>query len=209
MRRSKQPESDLMTGDGRCLIPDGELKLATDVELGAKGSKVFDELITATPWQERTIKLWGKSYLQPRLTAWYGDAGCGYSYSGIRLEPLPWTDLLLSLKDRVEALAGHRFNSVLLNYYRNERDSMGMHSDDEPELGPAPVIASLSLGQERSLLLRHKTRTDLGTLKLPLPNQSLLIMAGATQRHWKHGIAKLSRPCGPRLNLTFRRIQGV
>jgi len=209
MHRSSHPKSGLIVSDGRCLLPDGELTLATDVDLGVKSGELLDALITATQWQERTIKLWGKSYLQPRLTAWYGDAGCGYSYSGICLEPLPWTDLLLSLKDRVEALAGHAFNSVLLNYYRNERDSMGMHSDDEPELGPAPVIASLSLGQERTLLLRHKTRADLGTLKLPLPNQSLLIMAGATQRHWKHGIAKLSRSCGPRLNLTFRQVQGV
>ena len=206
MRRSSHPKSGLIVSDGRCLIPDGELKLATDVDLGVQSGELFDALITDTQWQERTIRLWGKSYLQPRVTAWYGDAGCGYSYSGVCLEPLPWTDLLLSLKDRVEALAGHAFNSVLLNYYRNERDSMGMHSDDEPELGSRPVIASLSLGEERTLLLKHKTRAELGTIKLALPCCSLLIMAGNTQRYWKHGIRKETRPCGPRINLTFRQI---
>jgi alkylated DNA repair dioxygenase AlkB len=122
------------------------------------------------------------------------------------MHPRPWSQTLLNLKARVESLAGQDFNSVLLNYYRDHRDGMGMHSDDESELGKQPVIASLSLGEERTLVLRHKYRKDLNTIKLPLPSGSLLVMKGATQSYWKHGINKQKQPCGPRLNLTFRNI---
>ena len=95
---------------------------------------------------------------------------------------------------------------MLLNYYRDQRDSMGMHSDDEPELGSNPTIASVSLGEQRTLVLKHKFRKELKPVHLPLDSGSLLLMKGATQHHWKHGINKESRPCGPRVNLTFRRI---
>ncbi len=114
--------------------------------------------------------------------------------------------LLTRLKARVEQVTGSRFNSVLLNYYRDQRDSMGLHADDEPELGAEPVIASLSLGEERKLVFRHRSRRELTTVSVPLPSGSLLVMRGPTQRHWKHGIRKLTRPCGPRVNLTFRRV---
>jgi alkylated DNA repair dioxygenase AlkB len=113
---------------------------------------------------------------------------------------------LLDIKSPVEAIAGDKFNSVLLNYYRDHRDSMGMHSDDERELGKLPLIASLSLGGERTFILKHKTRKDLKPVRLKLASGSLLLMKGETQRHWKHGIEKETRPCGPRVNLTFRRI---
>jgi alkylated DNA repair dioxygenase AlkB len=95
---------------------------------------------------------------------------------------------------------------VLLNYYRDHRDSMGMHSDDEPELGPRPAIASVSLGHQRTFILKHRTRKELERVTLPLESGSLLLMKGDTQRHWKHGIDKERRPCGPRINLTFRQI---
>lgn len=190
-------------------VPDAELRLFRDVDLGFDGQDLIEHLIAKTNWQAQAIKLWGKAYLQPRLVASHGDRGCRYTYSGITLEPAPWTDTLLALKCRVEKLAGHPFNSVLMNYYRHQGDSMGLHSDDEPELGPNPVIASLSLGEERTLLLKHKTRSEMKTIKLALPAGSLLIMAGNTQRHWKHGIRKESRVCGPRVNLTFRQIHPV
>jgi alkylated DNA repair dioxygenase AlkB len=140
------------------------------------------------------------------LTAWYGDSTAAYTYSGLTLEPLPWTTLLASLRARVEALTEATFNSVLLNYYRDNRDAMGMHADDEPELGERPVIASLSLGATRTLVFRHKTRRDLAPVKIPLPSGSLLLMQGSTQSHWKHGINRSTRACGPRINLTFRRV---
>jgi len=150
--------------------------------------------------------MWGRTLPQPRLTAWYGDPGRSYAYSGLRLDPLPWTPLLLDIKTRVEETAGSTFNSVLLNYYRDHHDSIGFHSDDEPELGDRPIIASLSLGAERTFILKHKTLGRLGRVQLRLAPGSLLLMSGDTQRCWRHGILTESRTCGPRVNLTFRRI---
>jgi alkylated DNA repair dioxygenase AlkB len=149
--------------------------------------------------------VFGKTHPQPRLVAWYGDPGTRYSYSGIDHEPLPWTKALQRLRRQVADVCGYGFNSVLLNYYRDGRDSMGMHADDEPELGPRPVIASVSLGEPRPFRLVHRRR-EAESLSLPLPSGSLLLMRGDTQRNWKHGINKTSRTCGPRINLTFRRI---
>jgi alkylated DNA repair dioxygenase AlkB len=113
---------------------------------------------------------------------------------------------LIDIKNRVEKVAGASFNSVLLNYYRHHRDSMGLHSDDEPELGRQPIIASVSLGEERTFILKHKTRRELKIVRLKLASGSLLLMKGDTQHCWKHGIDKEKGPCGPRVNLTFRRI---
>ncbi len=188
------------------LITDADISLYHQVELGQSHDQLLFELIDNIVWQQEEITLFGKAHRQPRLSAWYGNRNSIYTYSGISLQPRPWNQTLLNIKARVESLLGGRFNSVLLNYYRDHRDSMGMHSDDESELGRQPVIASLSLGEERTLLLRHRYRKDLGTLRLPLPSGSLLVMKGATQSHWKHGIAKQNHPCGPRVNLTFRTI---
>jgi alkylated DNA repair dioxygenase AlkB len=188
-------------------LPDADLLLWPRCPLPDAPEALLARLAGETPWRSETVTLWGKTYPQPRLLAWYGDPGSRYRYSGRTLEPLPWTALLNALRECVEALSGSRFNSVLLNYYRNERDSMGMHADDEPELGPRPVIASLSLGEERALVFRHRTRRELPPARIPLPSGSLLLMRGDTQHHWKHGIDKLRRPCGPRLNLTFRLIR--
>lgn len=187
-------------------LPDGKVELLYQLPLEQSPDALLSELIVETPWQEKTIALWGKYYQQPRLIAWYGDAGATYRYSGTVFDPLPWTGRLLQLKQVVESAASHIFNSVLLNYYRDERDSMGMHADDEPELGAHPVIASLSLGAERDLVFRHRYRKDLKPLKVPLHSGSLLVMSGKTQQYWKHGINKLRRSCGPRVNLTFRQI---
>jgi alkylated DNA repair dioxygenase AlkB len=183
---------------------DGELLWWPRIELGQSSERVLSELIESCAWRQEQITVYGKSYRQPRLSAWYGDLG--YSYSGIRLEPMPWSPLLLDIKTRVQDLVGHAFNSVLLNYYRDQHDRMGMHSDDERELGPQPVIASLSIGETRSLLFRHKTRKDLKTVKLALPSTSLLLMRGDTQRFWRHGINPERSHCGARVNLTFRSI---
>lgn len=166
-------------------------------------------LIADVPWREEKVVVWGKSHLQPRLIAWFGDVNSTYSYSGIRLSPQPWTPILLGVRNNVETLVGSRFNSVLLNYYRDQRDSMGFHSDDEPELGDRPVIASVSLGEERSFVFQHKLRKDLRPVRVRLESGSLLIMKGNTQRNWKHGIPKESKTCGPRVNLTFRSIRPI
>ena len=181
---------------------DGELYLLANLPLPLAPAEVMARLVAETAWRTDTITLFGRQVAQPRLTAWHGDAA--YTYSGLRLAPLPFTPLLLTIKAAVESATGRRFNSVLLNYYRDGQDSMGMHSDDERELGPNPAIASLSFGAARDFILRHKR--DKRTRKLPLGDGALLLMAGATQHHWQHGIRKSARPLGPRLNLTFRYI---
>ncbi|MCX2982333.1 alpha-ketoglutarate-dependent dioxygenase AlkB [Halieaceae bacterium IMCC14734] len=200
--------TDLFDNAGLQPIPlqDADLSYAVAPSLGLPATSLFDQLYEQTEWRQEDIVVWGKTHRQPRLHAWYGDADSSYSYSGILLQPLPWTPLLLDLKQRLEVLAGAPFNSVLLNYYRDQSDSMGMHSDDEVELGPAPIIASLSLGEVRKLVFRHRHQRDLEALHLPLASGSVLLMRGATQRCWKHGINKQKKPCGPRLNLTFRRV---
>jgi alkylated DNA repair dioxygenase AlkB len=184
-------------------LDDGELAMLAQLDIGLGNDEVLARLLAETVWRAETVTVFGKRHVQPRLTAWHGDAR--YAYSGLTLEPLPFTPLLERLRAAVEVATGRHFNSVLLNYYRNERDSMGMHSDDEPELGPEPAIASLSFGASRALILRHKYRKQ--TAKLDLTDGSLLLMSGATQRNWLHGINKQTRPLGARLNLTFRYIR--
>lgn len=201
---------DLFSESGAILeripLQDADVWYQPHLELGRTADAIMQELISTTPWRAENIVIWGKTYAQPRLTAWYGD-GLDYTYSGIHLVPLAWIPLLLDLKMRVEAVTRTSFNSVLLNYYRDHRDSMGFHSDDERELGDQPVIASLSLGEERTFILKHKKDKRLKPVRLKLASGSLLVMQGQTQRYWKHGIDKESQPCGARVNLTFRSIQ--
>lgn len=183
-------------------IHDGELAWQAQLPLPYSNEELFARLLEQTPWRAETVLVYGKRHLQPRLTAWFGDAS--YTYSGLRLAPLAWTPLLGEIRTAVEAACARRFNSVLLNLYRDERDSMGMHSDDEPELGHAPAIASLSYGATRTFILKHKR--DKRTLRLPLSAGGLLLMSGATQQNWLHGINKSTRSLGGRINLTFRYI---
>lgn len=187
-------------------MPDAEVYYLRHLPLKEPADAIMRQLIDVVPWRAEKVVVWGKTFPQPRLIAWYGDAGRKYTYSGITLDALPWTPALLDIKGRIETAAGVQFNSVLLNYYRDHRDSMGFHSDDEPELGDRPIIASLSLGHERTFILKHKTNKGLRPVRLRLASGSLLLMRGETQRHWKHGIDKERLPCGPRVNLTFRRI---
>lgn len=190
----------------RLPIPEAEMLLLRNLPLDIAYDDALKRLIAETPWKAEKITVWGKTYLQPRLVSWYGEAGLTYSYSGMTLSPEPWTPLILHIKERIESAIESTFNSVLLNYYRDNRDSMGMHSDDESELGEQPVIGSVSLGEERIFNLKHKFRKDLKPVKLVLPSGSLLVMKGDSQHNWKHGIRKESKLCGPRVNLTFRRI---
>jgi alkylated DNA repair dioxygenase AlkB len=191
-------------GTGLAPIPieDGALAMLAHMPLPGGTDSVLARLIAETPWRAETVVVYGKRHLQPRLSAWYGEAG--YRYSGLTLAPMALTPLLAALRASVEDLTGQRYNSVLLNYYRDGKDSMGMHSDDEAELGPQPAIASLSLGATRTFILRHKISKR--TLKIDLTDGSLLLMSGALQTHWLHGINKTAKPVGPRLNLTFRYI---
>lgn len=183
-------------------LDDGQLAWLAQLALPWPNAEVMARLLDETAWREETIVVYGKRHLQPRLSAWYGDAA--YTYSGLRLAPAPWTPLLRTLRAAVKDATGHGFNSVLLNLYRHERDSMGMHSDDEPELGPEPAIASLSFGAKRTFILKHKHTRE--TVRIDLGDGNLLLMSGKTQTNWLHGINKMTRSAGPRINLTFRNI---
>ena len=163
------------------------------------------EFINNVPWQQRTVTMYGKLMVTPRLTAWYGDAGTGYTFSGTKFDPLPWTTPLLQMRANVEAITGTAFNSVLLNYYRDGNDSVAWHSDDEDELGIKPIIASVSLGQVRRFDVRRKTDHQ-DKYSVDLENGSLLLMKGDLQHHWEHRIAKSAKILKERINLTFRVI---
>ena len=158
------------------------------------------------PWTQGSVTLFGREIPEPRLTAWFGDAD--YTYSGRTVHAAPWTEALASLRDRAGRAAGAPFNAVLLNLYRSGADSMGMHADDEPELGPNPVIASVSLGVPRRFVLEPKKkglRRD-GRREFELWHGSLLVMSGDCQHRYRHGVPKQPRVEGERINLTFRRI---
>jgi alkylated DNA repair dioxygenase AlkB len=184
---------------------EGEARLWPQAFAAEEATRLLRELRAAVDWQQEEILIFGQRRLVPRLVAWHGDPGARYVYSGTEHRPQPWTSTLEDIRDRASALAGVAFNAVLLNLYRDGRDGMGWHADDEPELGRNPVIASVSLGAERRFCLRHRRRRDL-KVDLPLPHGSLLCMSGATQHHWLHALPKTSRPTGERINLTFRQV---
>jgi alkylated DNA repair dioxygenase AlkB len=169
-----------------------------------QSQNLFQRLNDEVEWEQQEITVYGKTHLQPRLVAWYGDAGSTYTYSGLTLQPRPWFDPILQIKAICESLADVTFNSVLLNLYRDGEDTVGWHSDDEPALGQNPVIASVSLGAVRRFDLRHQTTKE--TVKTPLPSGSVLLMSGRLQTDWSHQIPRTKRVDAPRINLTFRRI---
>lgn len=184
-------------------LPGAELRLATG--LFADPAALFTRLREEIAWEQHHLVLFGRRVASPRQSLWIGDPDAVYTYSGTRFTPHAWTPTLTQLRERVEALCAHRFNSVLCNLYRDGRDSMGAHSDDEPELGPTPTIASLSFGAVRRFRLRHK-HDPAAQLVLELPPGSLLVMAGATQRNYRHDLPRALRVHEPRINLTFRQI---
>jgi alkylated DNA repair dioxygenase AlkB len=173
-------------------------------------SELYSALKREVDWQQSTIFLYGKTVTIPRLNAWYGDPQCGYTYSGRYFEPLTWLPLLLEIKQRVESvlkehLEGETFNSALLNCYRDGQDSVAWHSDDEPELGKNPLVASVSLGAARLFQLRHLQR-HATKHDITLADGDLLLMAGPMQHHWQHQIPKTVVDTGERISITFRRV---
>lgn len=186
---------ELLPRDGSAVYRPGFLDPGTSDE-HLKG------LLDEVPWEARSIVLFGRRVPQPRLACWYGDET--YSYSGITLEPRPWSPRLAALKSVVEAATNHSFNSVLVNLYRDGNDSMGWHADDERELGPEPVIASLSLGRTRTFRFRHRDTKE--TISVELESGSLVVMSGLSQVCWVHEVPKSKRVTDPRINLTFRRV---
>jgi len=186
-------------------LPDAEIIFYPHFLDGQESDRLLTQLTEMIDWRQDWITIYGRSMPQPRLTAWYGDPGKSYTYSGITMHPSLWTRTLLDLKANAEAVSGVVFNSVLLNLYRDGNDSMGWHSDDEPELGQNPVIGSLSLGGTRRFMLRHRAEKGLKH-QLELTPGSFLLMQGTTQHDWQHQIPKTKRPVPPRINLTFRVI---
>lgn len=174
---------------------------------GEAAERLFAELERELPWSVHRIRLFGREHASPRLSCWIGDADAVYRYSGATFAPQPWPAALAAVRARLARELGVRFNSVLANLYRDGRDAMGWHSDDEPELGPAPTIASLSLGAPRRFALKHRREPAIRQV-LVLEPGSLLVMRGATQRDWKHALPRTARAVGPRINLTFRQVRG-
>jgi alkylated DNA repair dioxygenase AlkB len=185
-------------------LPGADVRL-TRFCTAAAAQAWFARLHAEIPWQQHRLKIFGREVDSPRLSCWIGDAQAVYTYSHTRFEPQPWTPALRELRDALSRICGEVYNSVLCNLYRDGHDAMGWHSDSEPELGDAPVIASLSFGATRRFRLRHKRDPALRA-DIALESGSLLLMAGATQRNYRHDLPRTAREVGPRINLTFRRI---
>ncbi|MGY4517246.1 alpha-ketoglutarate-dependent dioxygenase AlkB family protein [Lysobacter sp. HA18] len=189
------------------VLPDADVRLNPDWLAPAEAAALFDALQDGVAWENHPVRLFGRELPAPRLSSWVGDADAVYRYSGLLRAPHPWTPPLTELRDRLRSELGVDFNSVLANLYRDGRDAMGWHSDDEPELGPGPVIAAVSLGATRRFVL--KARRGDTRLALELPPGSLLVMQGATQANYRHALPRTARPVGPRINLTFREVRAV
>ncbi len=189
----------------RIEMPDADVWFYPAFFTADESAAWLQTLMDAIEWEQQHIRIVGQTIAIPRLTAWYGDPGKVYHYSGLTVHPHPWTAPLLTIKERLAAVTPTRFNSVLLNYYRDGQDSVSWHSDDEPELGTNPVIASLSFGAARPFQFKHKTDPD-QRVSILLTSGSLLLMQGATQHHWKHQIPKRKTVDDGRINLTFRVI---
>jgi alkylated DNA repair dioxygenase AlkB len=188
-------------------IPDAKLIFYPNYFSKEESDELLQQLLAEVSWQQDKIKCYGKEVYLPRLTAWYGDSGKRYTYSNIVMNPIHWTPMLFYIKSRVEEVDKVSFNSVLLNLYRDGKDSISWHSDDEPELGKHPTISSVSFGGERKFQFRHKFKKILNKVELNLTHGSLLVMRGETQAYWQHQIPKTSKPVIPRVNLTFRVIK--
>jgi alkylated DNA repair dioxygenase AlkB len=195
----------LATNGGDEALPGAELWFAPDWLQAGQADALFAELRDAIEWETHRIRLFGREVDSPRLSSWIGDEDAAYTYSGTRFQPRPWPSALADIRHRLVHELDCRFNSVLANRYRDGGDYMGWHSDDESELGPQPVIASLSLGATRRFVLKHR-REPSRKLELPLTHGSLLMMRGDTQANYRHSLPRTARPVGERINLTFRLI---
>ena len=187
------------------LLPDAEIRYIPDFLPAALANSYFEDLLNHIPWRQDPITVFGKTHPQPRLTSLHAHTLDSYSYSGIVMTPQPMTDTLERIENRIYQLCDASFTTVLLNLYRDGKDSNGWHADDEPELGKNPVIASVSLGAPRFFHLRHN-HDPKQRYKLLLEHGSLLLMRGATQHFWKHQVAKTVKKVSPRINLTFRKV---
>lgn len=190
---------------GRINLPDAQLRYEPNFLASTEADRLFNDLLTQVTWKEDSIQIFGKTYLQPRLTALFGEQGKSYAYSGIQMHPTAFTPELLNLKRKIEDLSGEHFTTCLLNLYRDGQDSNGWHADNEKELGKQPFIASVSLGATRAFHLKHRKDKTL-RYRMYLEHGSLLLMGGCMQESWLHQIPKTRKTLGQRINLTFRKI---
>ena len=186
-------------------LPDAEFIYYPNFISKEKADLLFETLLSEIPWQHDEITIFGKKIAQPRLTSLYGNEGKSYGYSNIVMHPHAFNNTLTFIKDEIENIINEHFTTVLLNLYRNEKDSNGWHADNEKELGRDPVIASLSLGEERVFQIKHNTNKEVKR-SIILQHGSLLVMKNGAQIHYKHQIPKASKSKKPRINLTFRNI---
>ena len=200
--RGSSPESSRLSALD---LPGADLRYAARAWSRAEADALYVALRDEIPWAPHVLHIFGREVPTPRLSCWIGDADAVYVYSGARFTPLAWTPTVARLRDALRERHGLVFNSVLANLYRDGRDTVGWHSDDEPELGAEPVIASASFGAPRTFRLRSR-RTREAALSVELAHGSLLVMAGATQRLYQHALPRRAGVASPRINLTFRRI---
>lgn len=186
-------------------IENGEYIYIPDFYNREKANKFLKTFIEGIEWNQESMNMYGKQVLFPRLTAWYGENDKPYSFSGITLQPKPWSKELLEIKKDIEPLSKVVFNSVLLNRYRDGKDSISWHTDAEKELGENPVIASVNFGAERVFQLRHMETKE--KIEIVLKHGSLLIMQGELQHYWQHQVPKTKKVNSERINLTFRMIK--
>ena len=181
-----------------------EIDIYKDIGLEQKTDLWFQSCLHDLNWETGFIKIFGKTHQIPRLQSWYADDGIEYTYSGKKLQRQNWNKTLIEIKQEIESITSIKFNSVLANLYRNGNDSMGLHSDNEKELGINPAIASLSLGESRDIHFKHKNIKT--SINIPQTSGQLIVMYGQTQKYWKHEIKKTKKFKKPRINLTFRNI---
>jgi alkylated DNA repair dioxygenase AlkB len=188
-------------------LPKSDIILFPNFFSQKESDEFYQELLIKIPWQQDYINLYGRRMPIPRKTAWYGEFQKNYTYSGITMIPNAWTEILLLIKSKIECQSETIFNSVLLNLYRDGKDSVAWHSDDEAELGENPIIGSVSFGGERSFRLKPKDKFQKNVKKIFLTHGSFLLMKGETQKYWLHEVPKTAKPVSPRINLTFRVIK--
>lgn len=189
----------------KLVMPDAKVSFYKKFFNQDESDRLFKELHECIDWRQDKMSLYGKEINLPRQTAWYGDKNKSYTFSGIHLDPKPWTPVLLEIKEQIEQVADIAFNSVLLNLYRHGQDSISWHTDAERELGENPIIGSVSFGGSRRFMFRHRHDKD-EKAEVDLSHGSFLLMAGETQHFWQHQIPKTTKHVEPRINLTFRTI---
>tara|TARA_B100000405_G_scaffold38544_2_gene25914 strand:+ start:1026 stop:1664 length:639 start_codon:yes stop_codon:yes gene_type:complete len=186
-------------------LPGAEVELHQQIWSRSQGNTLCGLLIKELNWRQDKISMFGQTHDVPRLNAWYGDADCSYSWSGITMTPNPWNSTLRDIREKVNGVASEQFNSVLANFYRDGNDKVDWHADDEEVLGQAPVIASVSLGATRKFRIRRKDRSEKAT-DIFLRSGDVLVMRGLTQLLWEHEVPRSKKVREPRVNLTFRKV---